>query len=199
MGAVIAFSGGCFSGKTSTLNQIHEMYPNHTVISDEVIRKESLFDFMSIEDIRKNNHLYLELQAKIIREKINQDLKLKKDNPGKVILLDRCLTDSLFYLTFYLDKSKLKFDEYELLQALIEEIKKSIAEIDYSKVLFFKPIMGDCYDAKYRPKNINQMKYIERDMINIFNEAFIHADKLEVIDLNLFELSKAIDICRGLI
>lgn len=198
MGAVVAFSGGCFSGKTTSMKAVQELLPNNTIISDEVIRSESLFDYMSIEDIRKNSRLYLDMQSKIIEKKIVQDRKLVDENPDKIVLLDRCLTDSLFYLTFYLDKSKLKFDEYEKLYSLICDIYQSIPTMNYTKVLHFTPIYGDCLDAKFRPRNINQMKHIEHKMIGLYNHAFFK-ENLVFIDLNLNEQFKVLELCRGLI
>ena len=65
MSRVIAFSGGCFSGKTTTMKFVKEQLISagyKVTVLDEIIR--TVTD-KPIDEIRKNPSAYLDLQKKI--------------------------------------------------------------------------------------------------------------------------------------
>ena len=112
MSKVIAFSGGCFSGKTTTMNEVKAYLEDagyKVVVLGELIRTATS---KPIDVIRKDPTAYLRLQEKIIRSKIEQENKALEDDSNTVYLADRAITDSLFYLQNYVDKSGLSDEEF---------------------------------------------------------------------------------------
>jgi len=181
---IIAFSGGCYSGKTTSMQRLqrHIGLDRCTLLS-ELIREKLL---TTIDDVRSKPSEYLRLQCDIIKQKINQEMELLLYNKQRVILVDRSIADSLFYLLFYVDKHSLTENElrayygiYKYTHDYANFAYKSI----YSSVLFFEPIKADCIDNINRPKAINStMKFFERDVIKSINEQY--TDQLYTIDLN---------------
>lgn len=172
----IVFSGGCFSGKTTTMLKAKEIFEKHghaVVLLSELVRKREI---VSIDEIRKNPFAYLAFEEDVIREKIAQEIKLHKQNKKQVVLVDRSITDSLFYLTFYTDKSELgelEWERYELLHAEVVAHIKFAFNYIYGPILEFSPITKtENTDTQFRPKQIDLLKNIEHDIIHSFNESF---------------------------
>lgn len=177
MSKVITFSGGCFSGKTTTMNAVKAYLEDagyKVVVLGELIRTAT---DKPIDEIRKDPTAYLHLQEKIIRSKIEQENKALEDNSDTVYLADRAITDSLFYLQNYVDKSGLSDDGMiaycKLHKEVIEHANKvfGIKEPKYFAVIEFSPIHGQSND-KYRPKHIDFSKEYEYDAIRILNNSF---------------------------
>jgi hypothetical protein len=187
---VIAFSGGCFSGKTTSINYISEKFKN-SVFIDEIIRKKNI---ISIDTVRKNPIEYLYLQDDIIRKKINQEYEFISKNKDKIILIDRALSDSLFYLTFYLDKSNFKEKEYEIFNKLFNDLVFHINNNKYDFVLNFFPLNIFCEDKKFRPKNIDFSKHQEHILITSYNNYFFYDKLLNINMNNVNEINKIIKL-----
>jgi len=178
----IVFSGGCFSGKTTSIDSIYANYDGKCTILSEFIRDEN---YVSIDNIRANPHEYLQLQKKVIKKKIDQELSIANILDDTVVLIDRSIADSIFYLTFYVDKHALSSDDlndlydlYKYASAHAQFMYKRV----YSYVLLFKPLVLLCNDAKFRPESINSVsKYLEYDLIKASNLTYTH----ELIDVDL--------------
>ena len=169
---VIAFSGGCFSGKTTTMEKLKESLEKRgrsVATLSELVRECKI---ESIDKLRQNPSAYLKFQQDIILEKIDAELICTKLN-ADVVLVDRAITDSLFYLMFYVDKSKLAFDDIALFYGLQNRIRmhmKQAFEQIYSLVIEFSPINAMCDDKVFRPEQIGALKYIEYDFISMLND-----------------------------
>lgn len=177
---VIAFSGGCFSGKTTTMEALRKALINNgyeVCVFSELIRN---MISESIDQVRKNPVKYFELQKKIISKKINQEKHafntIKQHAKNKtVFLFDRAITDSLFYFENYIDKSSLPDD-------VITEYCKFHTQIinyayeafrNYSAVVEFVPLNISCNVDKFRPKNIDALKHYEYSVISMLNYYYV--------------------------
>lgn len=176
MAKVIAFSGGCHSGKTTTINKVAEILEvkGYKVIKlSELMRKATN---MPIDKLRKNSHKYLDVQEQIISEKINQECKAFNDMSNTIYLVDRAITDSLFYLENYLDKSKLSTVEIIRLCNL-DYITRNHA-IDafnkgYDMLLQFGPLDITDNSDTYRPQELKFLKDYEYQGISTLNIAHL--------------------------
>lgn len=175
MSRLIAFSGGCFSGKTTTLKRVKSFLEDtghNVVVLDELIRTAT---DKPIDEIRKDASAYFELQNHIIRGKIAQEsLALANDDERTVYLADRAITDSLFYLQNYVNKNNLSRDEikkYCRLHTLVLNYAKCIYDAKDFCVLRFTPLSGSSTD-KYRPENLDHLKYYEHEAISLLNDSF---------------------------
>jgi len=182
---IIAFSGGCFSGKTSTINLYKNLLGDRAITLDELVRGKKI---ISIDDIRKDPIKYLDFQEEIITQKIEQEKYAFSNSKDKIVLVDRALSDSLFYLTFYVNKDKnLQGNFWTKYSSLIDRVKKSTQyafENIYDYVLEFSPIEAKCNDEVFRPHFIDVQKYIEYDMISTYNQAFSKPNQLIKLNLN---------------
>jgi predicted ATPase len=185
----VVFSGGCYSGKTTTMQKFTKALENKGVkvkVLDEIVRKHKI---QSIDKLRKNPVAYLDFQNRIINEKIEAELSCLNENRKQVVVCDRAITDSLFYLLFYVDKANLNEEQMALYANLYESIdqyaKRAFSEI-YDLLIEFKPInKNETYDS-YRPKNISINKYIEYKMINTLNDAYMNTSTdLQALYLDL--------------
>lgn len=165
----IAFSGGCCSGKTSTmqaLKYILEQQGYKVVILDEVIRKtkEAEHHFNSIISLRKNAASYFRLQEKIIKQKIEQEKEAYNSKEPIIYLFDRALTDSLFYFEFYVDKVGLhdrKPGYFTFHRWLYREVMDSMYHLDM--LVEFKPLLkvADSNRDTMRPNYLDMASYSE--------------------------------------
>ena len=175
MSKVIAFSGGCFSGKTTAAFVVKSYIENagyKVVVLDELIRTAT---DKPIDEIRKNPSDYLKLQETIIRGKIEQEIKAFADTSKVVYLADRAISDSLFYLQNYVDKSSLNDEEIirfcNLHRDVMQHAKYAFGDFGYLSVIEFKPLRGENTD-KFRPKHIDYSKEYEHDAIRALNRSF---------------------------
>jgi hypothetical protein len=172
----IAFSGGCFSGKTSTmkaLKSILEKYGFTVIILDELIRKsQKAKATKSIDEIRRDANEYFELQKEIIQEKIKQENKAFNSSKPIIYLFDRALTDSLFYYEFYVDKNNLhnKLSYFEFYEDIVNSVIKSFNLLDM--LIEFKPLMNIKNEDTMRPAMINNSAQVEYLGIHRNNAAF---------------------------
>ena len=202
MSRVIAFSGGCFSGKTTTMKIVKEQLESagyKVTVLDEIIR--TVTD-EPIDKIRKNPSAYLDLQEKIITAKIEQELKAFEEDSNTIYLADRAITDSLFYLQNYVDKSNLTPDETTRFCALhkyiVRHAKIAFGEFGYYTVIEFKPLNGKNAD-KYRPDVIDVSKVYEYDAISLLNQAFRGIVPFWYVDLNKDSVHMLVDSIKYLL
>ena len=168
---VIAFSGGCFSGKTTTMEKLKETLEargHRVTMLSELVREHKI---ESIDKLRENPSKYLAFQNEIISAKIEAEDICKSTN-ADVILIDRAMTDSMFYLLFYVDKNMLTKEDLSL---YFELYYKTRIHIDiaftriYDLVLEFTPINKPCEDKVFRPENIEILKKLEFSVIKTLN------------------------------
>lgn len=176
---VIAFSGGCFSGKTTTMEMLKDKLKSRgkkVLMLGELVREHKI---ESIDKLRENPSKYLAFQNDVISAKIDAEISLLSNryNDVDVILVDRAITDSLFYLLFYVDKSALTLSDilvfYGLQKKTTSHINLAFSRI-YDLVIEFTPIAKPCDDLVYRPKQIGALKYIESDIISMLNDSANH-------------------------
>lgn len=177
----IAFSGGCFSGKTSTmeaLKYILEKEGYKVVIISEVMREtEAAKSGMSIDAIRQDANLYFKLQKEIIQKKIDLEFEAFNGEPNTIYLFDRAITDSLFYYEFYVDKSKLdnKKEYFKFHKYLLDKVSSTLNQVDL--LIEFKPL--DCRDVnedKMRPAYLEDVSYSEYICISRLNYSYRRKD-----------------------
>ena len=141
----IAFSGGCFSGKTSTMEALKSVLEKDgykvVIVSEAMRETEVAKSGMSIDAIRQDANLYFKLQKEIIKKKVKQERDVPfNSEPDTIYLFDRAITDSLFYYEFYVDKSKLdnKEDYFRFHRLLLKRVSFLLNQIDL--LIEFKPL-----------------------------------------------------------
>lgn len=198
MAKLILFSGGCNSGKTTTLKAVASKlqgFGYEVNILDELIRKET---DKPIDELRKDANAYLKLQYKIIRAKIEQEkAAIENNRTDDIYLADRAVTDSLFYLENYVDKSQLDEEGLKLFCGLHNSVHEYLKRYfwRYSLVVEFQPIAVQEHDL-FRPVHIDMMKNYEAIGIERFNWYYSNGYKKQnfmVVDLNYMKLEKAVD------
>lgn len=185
MAKIIAFSGGCFSGKTTTMEVLREELfcrDYHVIIFDELIRDATK---KPIDELRKDSAEYFKVQKQIINAKMEQEglafmLAAHKQFTEKtIVLLDRAISDSLFYLENYINTTQLPdelIEEYcDLHKGIVEYAKWAFKS--YTLVAEFKPLGRRDNTDTYRPKGIDALKYYEHDAIHIINRSFLSEGK----------------------
>ena len=197
MATLILFSGGCNSGKTTTLKAVASKLRGlgyRVRILDEIIRKET---DKPIDELRKDANAYLKLQDKIIREKIEQEKTAIEDNGDDVYLADRAITDSLFYLENYVDKSQLDKEGLKLFCRLHSSVHEYLKRYfwRYSLVVEFQPVAVRETDL-FRPVHIDMMKNYENICIarlNYYYSKGYRKQNFMVADLNYMKLEEVVD------
>ena len=194
MAKLILFSGPSNSGKTTTLKSLQHMLFSagvETKTLDEIIRRETK---APIDELRKDAHNYLLLQKKIITDKIELEKIAINDFRNEVWLADRAVTDSLYYLENYVNKTDLNEEDTTIFAKLHEQI------CNYLKMYFkhynliqFSPIRKIENDS-YRPKNLSILQNYEYECINRLNEYYsaISNRKFMRLDLNAYSKKQAL-------
>ena len=213
MSKVIAFSGGCGSGKTTTIAKIKNILTEQTglnvVILNELLREKT---DIPIDKLRKSPSDYLLLQDTIIREKIKQECEAFNDKSNTVYLVDRAITDSIFYLENYVDKSVLSENEIAILCELDAKARAHANYAftkGYSCVLEFEPLYIQNND-KYRPEFLDHLRFYEYTAIQTLNIAYnakcfcgknfystynLHIDSVEAIAKKICKIIKNKWLC----
>ena len=198
MAKLILFSGGCNSGKTTTLKAVASKLQSlgyRVNILDEIIRKET---DKPIDELRKDAKAYLALQDKIIRAKIEQEKAAIEDNrTDDIYLADRAVTDSLFYLESYVDKSRLDEEGLKLFCKLHSSVHEYLKHYfwRYSLVVEFQPIAVRELDL-FRPVHVDMMKNYECVGIARLNYCYSNGYKKQnfmAADLNHMKIEEVID------
>lgn len=176
MSKVIVFSGGCHSGKTTTMNEIKKALEarGYNVIKLNELIREVISG--PIDELRKNPHTYLEVQEQIISAKINQECNAFNDKSRTIYLVDRAITDSLFYLENYVDKSKLNTAEIIRLCNLDFVARQHAMDAfnkGYDMLLQFEPMDIVDNSDTYRPQELEWLKDYEYQGISTLNRAHL--------------------------
>ena len=189
---IIVFTGGCYSGKTTSMEIIKKLLEEQrksVIFLDELIRK---YNIESIDDIRKDANKYMDLQYDIISGKIQAELKSYYSNYDYV-LVDRSVTDSLFYLTFYVDKNNLDEEHQSKFINLFHHLNEYLLRVSdiYSYILEFQPIKNLIAEDKFRPQNLKELQEIEYEMIKKYNQLYFSKHSgYKQINLNFIPFKK---------
>lgn len=193
MSKLIAFSGGCCSGKTSTIELVKEKLTaagyNVKIISENM-RELDVFKQnagLTIDALRKDVSMYLSVQESIIPEKAKRELEASIDESDTIYLIDRALSDSIFYLQCYVNKSELSQSDvkryYLLHNNAITLAQRAFTSL-YDIVLEFTPLSIVEKDV-FRPQaDLGYSNKFEYDAIHILNNYFCPKEKLIKVDLN---------------
>lgn len=168
MSAVIAFSGASNSGKTTLMNAmkkycIEQHGEGSCMVLGEVIRKEPV----DINKIRQNPSEYLKKQIQWTGEKMRMERELLWIDKPRLVLIDRSLADSLFYISFYIDKSQLSKEELKQFALLYKEVNYALIEHThriYTYIFLPEPLTNIVQDG-YRYENLNILQDIEYNEI----------------------------------
>lgn len=181
------FTGGCYAGKTTTMSRVKKSLEDNgqkVVILDEIMRRQKI---KSIDHVRSSPKDYLAVQEKIVRERIEHEIALSEDNKIEIVLADRSIVDSLFYMTFYMNVNAFNEDELRrynnLLIDTVNHCNYAHKKI-YDRVYFFAPIDG-ATDDKYRPVNLDILKYTESMLIKVLNNSWVGAHQLRNFSINM--------------
>lgn len=179
----IAFSGGCFSGKTSTMEALKSILEKNgykvVIVSEAMRETEVAKSGMSIDTIRQDANLYFKLQKEIIQKKVTEEIKAFSGESNAIYLFDRALTDSLFYYEFYVDKSKLdnKYEYFKFHKWLLREVHTYLANLDL--LIEFKPLKNcNVNDDKMRPAYLEEASYSEYTCIHRLNYTYRRKDNV---------------------
>ena len=175
---LIAFSGGCFSGKTTTMNKLLS-YLKDKEYPVEVIgeRARELMPQQyngNIDLLRKNAKDYLKFEIDIISKKIQDEDNARAGESKKIYLIDRALSDSLFYLETYIDVKSLDLESAKAFtdfhKKLVDLLTKYLYR--YNIMFEFEPIENSNNDDAFRPCNIDVIKHYEHNRIKRINDEF---------------------------
>ena len=195
------FTGGCFSGKTTTMNLIKERFENiHNI--NCMILSEPIRDYkgtVDISEFRKDVRQYLQMQIDTCEMRTKRELEvLEKYKNEKICILQGGVADCIFYSRHYINRNTLPddlIDSYDDLLFYLDNFGEDNSyNYVYDYVLEFKPleIKAETDDQKsFRPKDIDEIKYTEYKEIHNWNEWFCSPDaehknslKYKIIDLN---------------
>lgn len=173
---VITVSGGCHSGKTTTMTKLKEAF-EQMGFKVEVF-KENIHKYINstIEELRADPHKYLQVQCKVIEERIAYEHNLlvnRAEQEADIVLIDRAITDSIMYAMMYIDPRKLSGDDLLLYADLLQKANKHATLcLPLFTLIELAPLNKPCDDYTYRPKNIDSLKHIEYTSIHTLNCAF---------------------------
>jgi hypothetical protein len=136
---------------------------------------ESVKQGMPIHMLRQDAIAYLSLQLDCIPAKIKQENEACLLNPDKLVLVDRSLIDSWFYLTFYLDKAHLTRHHLEAYHSLATLVVDSLPNRYRALVLMApRPITQDVLNDPWRPQNLDLVQKLEWDMIRTLSLGLVY-------------------------
>lgn len=190
---VIACSGASHSGKTTFMEKASQDF-NNVVLVDEKIRDYDI----NIDEIRQDPKAYLDLEIKIINDKIEDEIATK-DQADSIILIDRSLVDSYFYYTFYTDKSSYNQEDlqkYHDFLFKLTAVTESHMNNLYDYVFFFQPLRNHTRRDKFTQKNLALTQENEYQMMRALTKGFLE-DQSKMIDVNAAgDYYKMIDLIK---
>jgi predicted ATPase len=192
MNVSFAFSGPCNAGKTTLMHKIRERFGSDIHIVGECIRER----IASIDAVRNNTTDYFRLQQEVIEQKIRQEDEALQNKKGKLILIDRSLADSLFYLTFYVDIKDLSpslKEEYARFVRYLTDVARTRKRYDI--IFMMQPLPVKVKDVM-RPTDLAVTQTIEHQIIETLNIGlFTGLSKLTKVDVRAEE-KQIIEACE---
>lgn len=202
MRQMIAFSGGCHSGKTTLMHAVADRLRD--MGKDVLVFKENAHNYLEkggIDELRANPSKYLDFQEVVVNERINFE-KQWLDNQivgDQIVLVDRPISDSLAYIFMYINVDSLSDEDKLRYRDLVFSIRKHIISFwRANKLTIFslEPLVHACPDSEteYRPKGINSVKYAEYEVTKSLLQMYPDSVKLFMlthegsIDQNIDEI-----------
>lgn len=193
---IIAVSGASFSGKTTFMEKVKEVFPQ-TITVTECIRERNI----NISELRSDSKKYFIFQKEVIREKIKTEkdiIKFLVDSSNvrrKYCLIDRSLIDSMFYLTFYCDKNSMTQEDMKEYSEFWNEVfisaKYAIDNI-YDKIFLFKPIKFENNENDlFRDNRLKQSQEVEWNMIRMMTYGLCPINK--IVELSVEKIDNPIE------
>lgn len=184
MSILIGFTGGCYAGKTTTMEMLAEELTGKGY--EVIFQKENVRPYldkvgMSIDEIRKDANKLLDMQMTIAAERKERDLAAAADKTkNRVYLIDRTFADTMFYVEEYIKKQDLSEERLAEFIAfhtdLVNTGRYLYSSNGYSIVIEFMPIKTD-YNKDgadpYRPKNISLTNQYESECIGLNNRGLL--------------------------
>lgn len=190
MATLILLSGPCNSGKTTVLNALYnKLFSNgiKAMILNELIRQKT---DKPIDELRKNAHEYLLLQEQIITEKMEQEKIAIGDTHTEVWIADRAITDSLYYLENYVNKTELSEEDTKLFAKLHKRICNYLDRyFAYYNLVQFTSLKAIEQDM-FRPKNFSSLQQYEYECINRLNEHYSRNSHNEFLKIDLNKITQ---------
>lgn len=199
MAKLIAFSGGCYSGKTTIMEEIVKEI-EHCETAGEIIRGVIS---ESIDKVRADARGYLRLQFRIINSKIWDEWRHRLTNPCDLVLVDRSLADSMFYFTTYVNRSKLTLWDRVLYWGFLMYLKAMTwcaMTFLYSKVILFTPLpTNNCDDTFFRPEQLDNNEEYNgiADILRRYRATREKMIEVSVLDEGTFPY--LVSFCRSII
>ena len=185
MNVSFAFSGPCNAGKTTVLEKIHAKFGSRIHGVRECIRSKIS---TSIDAVRSSPLAYFKLQQQAITEKMRQEDEALATKDGKLILMDRSLADSLFYLTYHVDTRGFtdaqKKEHADFVKFVVDTSK---ARKRYDIVFMCQPLPIQVRDVM-RPQDLAVTQTTEHCLIETLNIGlFTGLSKLTKVDVRTEE------------
>lgn len=179
---VFVFSGGCHSGKTTTMLKVKAILESEG--KKVQILKSSHRPLIkgSIDELRAKPIEYLDFQKKSILDRVALEKDLLDGRPfegcREIILIDRALADFIFYLTFYTDKSCLTAEQLQDFESICSLANNQAVESYkdlYTHLFEFEPIpIPEGFDlTSTRPAKLKSIQYSEYIFIHILNVYYV--------------------------
>lgn len=202
MRQMIAFSGGCHSGKTTLMRAVADRLRD--MGKDVLVFKENAHNYLEkggIDELRANPSKYLDFQEVVVNERINfEEQWLNNQIVGdQIVLVDRPISDSLAYIFMYINVDSLSDEDKRRYRDLVFSIREHIISFwRANKLTIFslEPLVHACPDSEteYRPKGINSVKYAEYEVTKSLLQMYPDSVKLfrlaheKSIDQNIDEI-----------
>jgi len=200
---IIAETGACFSGKTTFAESLKKLYPE--VIRQDEIKLDKVYEDdeirtkrgLSIDQIRQDPYLYFRWEKAIISKKIDQELTAALKYPrDSIIIFERSLADSFYYLTRFVDISnfndaQLK-DYNDFVQYVLDAAKDHYTNV-YDHILIFQPVIFENLDCERRPKSLKKdhmREYQSIRMLNIGMTPSFFQSKIKEVNMASVELTQ---------
>ncbi len=203
---IIACTGASYSAKTTFAETLKKLYPDvvrqHEIEVDKKYEDAEIrtANGLSIDQIRQNPYLYFSWEKAIILKKIEQEKKAALQyqcyNTNSVVVFERSLADSFYYLTRYVDTSLFddsQLKEYNDFVEYLVNIASNHYRYIYDFVLIFKPMPFDKLSCERRSRTLKQDHIKEYYTIKILNHGFMHpyfTNKFISVDVGLVEIEQ---------
>lgn len=196
MATIVALSGSSNSGKTTLIHRIEAAIPGCLVLAENI--REHLAG-TSIDEVRSNPLQYFELQKKVITQKINREIEARQHRG--LVLVDRSLADSLWYLVHYTNTAGFRSDQLrdyaDFVQYVIDSAKmEGPREYPhrYDHIFFAKTIFP-IEENQFRPQALVSTVHMEAAAIRVLTSGLFQHTTITDVDVRV-DTDRVLDSCR---
>lgn len=164
MSILIACSGACHSGKTTLIHTLKDRISGSKVL-DELIRTKHIPNLTELRE--QDPDAYLDIEIDIITTKMAQETEVLNDGLRRLVIADRSLADSLYYLTRYTQVNRLRPLNVVRYYQLIGQVTETW-DTHYNRIIFLNPIPvpSDLTDH-FRIKELQDIQTSEAEAIYV--------------------------------